>query len=429
MKYNQEEVIKLIKDRWPEADCSKVIYKNIKTKITVICPVHGPFEVLFDELINPKRKFLCKNCASDSQKTCYEISYLEDLIKSYKGTKSEFPRKHYSEYKFIKSNKLDYLLDLIPPKLSKDGKDLKRSVYVYEFPNKIAYIGLTNSIERRDYEHRNKKGDNLFEYCHANKLDLPEIKILEENISAFIVGSREVFWENYYKETLNYVTLNKAKCGALGGSTGYKVSDVKKLTYSLDDCKNIIEQGGYKNITDCSVKNYTLYTYIKYKSWEKELFPNYQTFTTLTLDQVEDIFNKYSTVKDLKKENKRVYEYAKSKGWITKYNLTSHMKISGKAPIRTKQDCLDIINKYDIYQEFREKEPAIYKYVRKNKWEEELFADLLRKTDEFYIKIIKKYKTRKDLLHGEDRKIITYIISSSKKRKSIINEFNKLPKC
>lgn len=427
-KYTQDEVINLIKTRWPEADCSKVNYINCKESIVIICPKHGEFSVTLDSLLNPRRKYLCKECMIDAFKIEFSLEYLENLISSFKGSKTEFNRKHGSEYAYIKRNNLDYLLDAINPKISTDKQDLSRLIYVYEFQNKIAYVGLTCNVDRRDSEHRFKKGDNLFEYCKDNNIILPKVRILETGLSASIAGIREAYWENYYRVELGWVTLNKYRCGSLGGHSGYVTRNIKSLSYTIDDCKNIVLSSGYKNITECCTNNYVLYRYIKYRGWENNVFPNYKSHSSYDLEKTREIFEKYSTVKDLRRSSDRlVYESAKDKGWITKYKLTSHMKKPERSNFRSEKECLDIIIRYDTFYSFRKENPQILRYIKKNNWDY-LLDDLFKRSDKYYIDIIKRYTTRKDFINSKEPDEIKKVILCTSRAK-IREEYKKLPLC
>lgn len=56
-------------------------------------------------------------------------------------------------------------------------------VYVYLIDQKYVYVGLTNDIKRRDYEHKNSKKDHFFNFCEENNLKIPKYKLIKENIT------------------------------------------------------------------------------------------------------------------------------------------------------------------------------------------------------------------------------------------------------
>lgn len=128
--------------------------------------------------------------------------------------------KKYSRGIYNQAKKLNMLNTL---QFSKENKILKKNewcVYVYEFDNH-AYIGLTNSIKRRDYEHCCCKKDSLFKFCNDNNISLirnsyiikknnlnsKEAQILEDEIK-----------QNYIKNGWN--VINTGKTGENIGSLG-----------------------------------------------------------------------------------------------------------------------------------------------------------------------------------------------------------------
>ena len=54
-------------------------------------------------------------------------------------------------------------------------------IYVYiDEDKKYAYVGATNNIDRRDYEHRTNSNDSVFKYFANEGKDVPKYKILRE---------------------------------------------------------------------------------------------------------------------------------------------------------------------------------------------------------------------------------------------------------
>jgi hypothetical protein len=68
-KKTTEQFIQEANKLFPQYDYSLVDYKNNKTKVKIICPVHGEFEISPDSLLS---KHGCKKCAIDKKKKTTE---------------------------------------------------------------------------------------------------------------------------------------------------------------------------------------------------------------------------------------------------------------------------------------------------------------------------------------------------------------------
>ena len=146
------------------------------------------------------------------------------------------------------------------------------SVYVYEINGLNAcYVGRTNNITRRDKQHRKgilKHGvieyDNLYKFCKDNNVEIPNYKILIEDIDAPTSQEQEAFWVNKYREDGCNV-LNKAAVGLGVGSLG----SVLKWTY--EKCKE--EALKYKTRNEFKTKNQSAYIVSVKNGWIDEFIP------------------------------------------------------------------------------------------------------------------------------------------------------------
>ena len=97
-RFSQEQFIeKAIETFDSKFDYSKVIYKNYRTPVIIICPIHGEFEITpFNFFTN---KYGCPHCGKDA---CVEkISEQEFLERAYKkfGNKFDFSKMNYINFK------------------------------------------------------------------------------------------------------------------------------------------------------------------------------------------------------------------------------------------------------------------------------------------------------------------------------------------
>ena len=64
LKRNNNEIIKELSGLYPHLDFSKFSYSGINEKSIVICPIHGEFEAIYSNLIISKLKIGCKKCCN-----------------------------------------------------------------------------------------------------------------------------------------------------------------------------------------------------------------------------------------------------------------------------------------------------------------------------------------------------------------------------
>ena len=81
-------IINLLKTKYPKLDFSKFIYTNYNTKSTVICPIHGEFETSYAILMRPDYKTGCSKCRS--------LNPEESLNK----LKNKFPELDFSKFTY-----------------------------------------------------------------------------------------------------------------------------------------------------------------------------------------------------------------------------------------------------------------------------------------------------------------------------------------
>lgn len=135
----------------------------------------------------------------------------------------EFQKKSIGAYKSAFNNSW---LDEICSHMVSAGNIMKRCIYVYEFSDNSAYIGLTYNINNRHNKHINDKKSSVYrklsENINYNLIQLTDYINIEES------RILEKFHIERYK-TNNWNILNIAKAGSVGGCIK-KVYDYIKKT-------------------------------------------------------------------------------------------------------------------------------------------------------------------------------------------------------
>jgi hypothetical protein len=260
----------------------------------------------------------------------YENNYNEAL--KY-AKKSQFSKKSGSAYNVAKQNGWletytwlkDERLDIFNGKID--------SVYVYEFSDyNTAYIGRTlmRLQKRRDKEHI-FSNDCVARFAKENNIPVPEMKILEQDLTLNEGVEKEAFYIERYKND-GWNVLNKAKAGAigtinLGKYTRQKCYDeAAKYEYYLDFMKNAMQhyRVAYREgwIDD--------YTWLKRTHVQRG---------TWTYDECFLVASECETVEELKKEHGVVYAKACNEGWIYDYTWLDRKKRHNK--FWDKETCRD----------------------------------------------------------------------------------------
>ena len=141
-------------------------------------------------------------------------------------------------------------------------------------------MGLTNSLIRRDWQHRHSNDSAVFKFAQECNCDIPSPKQLEDSIPIHESGKRESFWVEYYKEH-NWKLLNRAKTGERESSIGASFPlkwNKKAIREKAKECgydlSLLMEQypGAYGAILT------------RYKGMLNELFPNRLIHTHHTIE-------------------------------------------------------------------------------------------------------------------------------------------------
>lgn len=126
--------------------------------------------------------------------------------------KSEYVKNFPSSYTIARKNGW---LNEICSHMIKMGNRHNKCIYVYEFFDNHAYIGLTYNIAERQRQRNNDVHDAVTIHIKETGLK-PTIKKLTEYVLIDEAIKLEGYYYNKYKEN-GWIMLNRAKTGAIGG--------------------------------------------------------------------------------------------------------------------------------------------------------------------------------------------------------------------
>lgn len=219
-----------------------------------------------------------------------------------------------------------------------------RYVYVFEFEDHHAYIGLSCYPQRRFRQHLNEDNSTVSKYIKETGCKYV-FKVLTGGAVNDAV-QQEIQWIKNYKED-GWVILNK----------------------ELDDLAN-----------DGS--------------------PKY------TFEYCVEIANRYAHIRNFQKGNTLVYNYVVRHGWLDK--ICKHMdKDTQEANHWTKERCLEVANNFKTRTDFQKGCRGAYAAAYRNKWLDEICSHMERPTSPNKYWTIErcqeealKYATKKDFQKG-----------------------------
>ena len=113
--------------------------------------------------------------------------------------RTDFSKNYYTMYKYAKINNW---INEICQHMIIIGNLKYRCVYVYEFPNNYAYVGLSGNLERRNEKRKNQTNDGVTKYINKTKL-IPKLKQLSEYVEVNLARILEKDLINNQKENIS----------------------------------------------------------------------------------------------------------------------------------------------------------------------------------------------------------------------------------
>jgi len=228
------------------------------------------------------------------------------------NTKTELIKNNDSIYrKIIRENWIDEMCS----HMKLVGNKYKRCIYVYEFDDNHAYIGLTCNLDNRNKDHLSgKKNSSVYDYIKLSKIN-PKLTQLTNYINVEEAVKMEKFYVEKYKKN-NWIILNRTKTGGLGKMG--KISKEKCLEISIT-CNSKIE---------FIKKNESVYNICLKNGWIdvvcKHMQPLKKQNSYYTKEKCLEFSLKCSTKTEFKKKYSRVYVMSCKNKFLNE--ICSHMK-------------------------------------------------------------------------------------------------------
>jgi hypothetical protein len=229
----------------------------------------------------------------------FRITYHSDNDIIEGGLRYDNPAEYAkNEPKLYSAGQKRGLLSKINYKVGYIGNIVKRLVYVYEFDDNSAYVGLTYNENKRKSEHIGKRETSVKK--HINKTGLtPKYKVISNGyIDAMKAAIMEEKYRQHYKNN-GWKILNQRKGGALGGHARFWTED--KIISAASRCNTREE---FKNLYSGAFnasKELKIYDYV---TEHMDYMLNY-----FTMDDIIIRAKKYETIEEFREENETMYQH------------------------------------------------------------------------------------------------------------------------
>lgn len=294
------------------------------------------------------------------KRMCHANWTYEDCLeesKKYKS-RSEFYKGCKSAYNVSRKN--DWLKEFTWLKNEHILSDQVDCVYGYFFENNVVYIGRTlmRCQNKRHQQHQVSPKDTVYVYAKEQGVDVPEMTILEDNLTLKEGCAREGYWVDYYK-SVNYKVLNRSKTGGIG-AIGAGTWTKKKC---LEEAKKYTTYSEFRVNCDSAYSAATRNGWIKEYTW---LVLTRKTPRFWDYDACYAEAQKYTIKSNFIKNSGTAYSVARENGWTKDYSwLIQKCKPNGYWNYGT---CYVEARKYLKMTEFRKGCSGAYNLAKNNNW-------------------------------------------------------------
>lgn len=285
-------------------------------------------------------------------------------------TKSDFARSSAGAYNVACKNKWIDEFTWLEDKRFDLYTDKVDSVYVYEFKEqKSAYVGRTlmRNQKFRDWEHIFRE-DSVSSFAKSNNIPIPEMKILEDNLTIKEGSEREGYWVEKYRSD-GWTILNVAKTGSIGALGNGKWN--YKSTYE--------EAKKYKTRKEFQVNSPSAYGSARRNKWLDDYTWFIDGWSLVekkwTEKSTKEEAKKYRTKQEFRESRSGAYSAAYKNGWIKDYDWFENGQLIRAERERkwTHEATKAEASKYNSRSEFKTKSGSAYSAALKNKWLDEFF--------------------------------------------------------
>lgn len=240
------------------------------------------------------------------------------------------------------------------------GNKMFRCIYVYEFSDNSAYIGLTYNLEKRNINRKSQNNDAVTKHIKQTNIK-PTLKQLTEYLQVDTAVELENNYINFYRKN-GWNILNSVNGGALGAS---------KKKWTVEKCHD--EALKYESRSEFYYKSNKIYAAACRYGWLNEICAHMSSKRiSWTIEICENDALKYKTRNEYSTKSHNSYIAAHRHGWLDE--ICAHMKPKRNPPnYWTYEKCKEVVSYSSNKTEFFKKYSGAYDKARDNNWIHLLF--------------------------------------------------------
>lgn len=258
------------------------------------------------------------------------------------------------------------ILDDLFKNMEAPGNYNRKKIYVYEFSDGYAYVGLTDDLDRREYQHKNEKSP-VKDHIADTGLQ-PVRKILSDWLTKDEAQVYEDEMINAYAAA-GWTMLNSKKGGSLGRKRDL-LYNIDELTAAAHTCSHRKEfKDKYPSMYEFILRHDMLEDVL---GWMPKFYMPPFCWSDERLKQViEECHHSYKELR---------YKYPGAIHAIEKNNLQEKYFGRPKKTFkhRTKDKAIAESKQYKSLAELVQNNPSLYSYIHRHHLEDECFKDLER---------------------------------------------------
>ena len=242
------------------------------------------------------------------------------------------------------------------------GHKYKRCLYVFEFSDKSAYIGLTYDVKKRFWQHHHEQNSKVYKKIKEINEE-PTFKQITGLLEYDIVGKKEQETIETYRNN-GWLILNEKKGGSLGGLSSEKW-----------DKKSCLEEAKkYKSVTNLYRCNNSCYMYAKKNGFLDEIFDLLGRFAhkKWTYEDALNEAKKYKTISEFISSNEGCYQVCCKRGWIQGFTFLERKLIKN----HTIDEAIQIAKEYTTLNKMFKSDNKIHRscayWIKVNKLQKKI---------------------------------------------------------
>ena len=248
--------------------------------------------------------------------------------------------------------------------MERQGNLERRKIYVFEFSDNYAYVGLAMNPERREKQHLSTNTSSVFKHIEDTGCKEYVFKVLSDDfLSSNQAAEEEDNKINEYRENgWNMINIRP------GGDLGY----IPKK-YTKEYCANIAKKYQYRidfikgdKDTYEGARRYGYLDEVCAHMKPKKQMPSKEEYAKIAL--------KYNTTAEFRKQNNKALEYIIRHGWYDE--MCSHLT---KLHFWTEDEVRKEAEKYNTPKDFRINSPKAYDWARRHGFLEKCYEHINKK--------------------------------------------------